>query len=68
MEHGSDTSLEHSSREPESRLELIDILPLDPKKYDKNKAPKNENHPTLVDFHVTVLSLDSINEESMVSF
>ncbi len=50
----------------ERRLELEDILPIDPKKYDKNRAPHSLNQPTLVDFHVTVLSLDSINEESMV--
>lgn len=51
----------------EYRLELEDILPLDPKNYDKNRAPRVGSQPTLVDFHVTVLSLDSINEESMVS-
>lgn len=50
----------------EYRLELEDILPLDPKNYDKNRAPRVGKQPTLVDFHVTVLSLDSINEESMV--
>lgn len=53
---------------PESRLELLDILPLDPKKYDKNRPPRPKDQPTIVDFHVTVLSLDSINEESMVRF
>ncbi|XKL65709.1 hypothetical protein PGB90_009129 [Kerria lacca] len=49
----------------ESRLELEDILPIDPKKYDKNRPPRPKDQPTIVDFHVTVLSLDSINEESM---
>jgi hypothetical protein len=52
---------------PESSLSLRDILPINPKHYDKNRAPKFQGHPTIVYFHVTVLSLDSINEESMVS-
>lgn len=51
----------------ESSLSLRDILPLNPKHYDKNRAPKLQGQPTVVYFHVTVLSLDSINEESMVS-
>ena len=51
----------------ESSLAIEDILPLNPKLYDKNRPPKNRNKPTVVYFHVTVLSLDSINEESMVS-
>ncbi|XP_075219882.1 glycine receptor subunit alpha-2-like isoform X2 [Lycorma delicatula] len=49
----------------ESSLSLKDILPLNPKHYDKNRAPKLQGQPTVVYFHVTVLSLDSINEESM---
>jgi hypothetical protein len=52
---------------PESSLSLRDILPTNPKHYDKNRAPKSQGNPTTVYFHVTVLSLDSINEESMVS-
>jgi hypothetical protein len=51
----------------ESSLSLRDILPTNPKHYDKNRAPKFQGKPTIVYFHVTVLSLDSINEESMVS-
>jgi histamine-gated chloride channel len=51
----------------ETSLSLKDILPLNPKQYDKHKAPKFLGQPTIVYFHVTVLSLDSINEESMVS-
>jgi hypothetical protein len=51
----------------ESSLSLRDILPINPKHYDKNRAPKFQGKPTIVYFHVTVLSLDSINEESMVS-
>ncbi|XP_057672663.1 glycine receptor subunit alpha-2 [Diorhabda carinulata] len=49
----------------ETSLSLRDILPLKPKNYDKNRAPKLQGQPTIVYFHVTVLSLDSINEESM---
>lgn len=50
----------------ETSLSLRDILPLRTKHYDKNRAPKLQGQPTVVYFHVTVLSLDSINEESMV--
>ncbi|XP_039962955.1 glycine receptor subunit alpha-4 isoform X2 [Bactrocera neohumeralis] len=49
----------------ESSLSLPDILPIPSKNYDKNRAPKLLGQPTVVYFHVTVLSLDSINEESM---
>ncbi|KAJ8923579.1 hypothetical protein NQ315_010158 [Exocentrus adspersus] len=49
----------------EHSLSLRDILPIRPKNYDKNRAPKLQGQPTIVYFHVTVLSLDSINEESM---
>lgn len=51
----------------EENLTLRDILPIKTKLYDKNRAPKLQGQPTIVYFHVTVLSLDSINEESMVS-
>jgi len=51
----------------ESSLSLPDILPIPSKTYDKNRAPKLLGQPTVVYFHVTVLSLDSINEESMVT-
>lgn len=51
----------------EHSLSLRDILPIRPKQYDKNRAPKYMGQPTIVYFHVTVLSLDSINEESMAS-
>lgn len=51
----------------ESSLSLRDILPIRQKHYDKNRAPKLQGQPTIVYFHVTVLSLDSINEESMAS-
>lgn len=51
----------------ENSLSLRDILPVRQKHYDKNRAPKLQGQPTIVYFHVTVLSLDSINEESMAS-
>ncbi|KAK3855525.1 hypothetical protein Pcinc_038074, partial [Petrolisthes cinctipes] len=44
-------------------LVLKDILPLGLKEYDKNRPPKYEGHATIVYFHVTVLSVDSINED-----
>lgn len=50
----------------ESSLSLRDILPFNPKAYDKHRPPKFAGQPTVVYFHVTVLSIDSINEESMV--
>ncbi|XP_017782281.1 PREDICTED: glycine receptor subunit alpha-4 isoform X2 [Nicrophorus vespilloides] len=49
----------------ETSLSLRDILPIRTRSYDKNRAPKLQGQPTIVYFHVTVLSLDSINEESM---
>ncbi|XP_070494455.1 glycine receptor subunit alpha-2 [Chironomus tepperi] len=49
----------------EMSLELSDILPVKARSYDKNRAPKFRGQPTTVYFHVTVLSIDSINEESM---
>ena len=45
---------------------LEDILPKNIKSYDKNRPPKYMGQPTVVYFHVTVLSIDTINEESMV--
>lgn len=50
----------------EQSLALADILPIHSRQYDKNRAPKLLGQPTVVYFHVTVLSIDSINEESMV--
>ncbi|XP_059468379.1 glycine receptor subunit alpha-2-like isoform X2 [Neocloeon triangulifer] len=46
-------------------LEFEDILPDNPKEYDKMQPPKEEGKPTVVYFHVTVMSLDSIDESSM---
>ncbi|XP_063928628.1 glycine receptor subunit alpha-2 isoform X2 [Zophobas morio] len=66
---GSRTFRKHSVKYKElieeNSLSLRDILPPKPKHYDKNRAPKLQGQPTVVYFHVTVLSLDSINEESM---
>ncbi|XP_006571289.1 glycine receptor subunit alpha-4 isoform X2 [Apis dorsata] len=58
-----ESDLEYGRKE--SSLSLKDILPLNPKLYDKHRAPKFLGQPTIVYFHVTVLSIDSINEESM---
>ncbi|CAG0919268.1 unnamed protein product [Notodromas monacha] len=46
-------------------LEFRDILPEDPKSYDKMQPPKENGAATQVYFHVTVMSLDSIDEGSM---
>ena len=64
----TDTSLLTNFRSKASNsLGISDILPLNMKLYDKNQPPKYRGEPTTVYFHVTVISLDSINEESMVS-
>ncbi|XP_034944574.1 glycine receptor subunit alpha-4 isoform X1 [Chelonus insularis] len=63
IERGED--LEEFGGRKEASLSLRDILPLNPKQYDKHRAPKFFGQPTIVYFHVTVLSIDSINEESM---
>nr|UOV21292.1 histamine-gated chloride channel, his-1 [Ixodes ricinus] len=49
---------------PES-LDLESILPERPGDYDSLEPPKENGNPTVVRFHVTVLSLDSIDEGSM---
>lgn len=48
-------------------LTIRDILPGDPSKYDKMRPPKRDGNPTIVYFHVTVMGLDSIDENSMVN-
>ncbi|XP_075145490.1 histamine-gated chloride channel subunit 1 isoform X2 [Haematobia irritans] len=65
--HGyrNSTDSSESYQHLELSLSLPDILPIPSKSYDKNRAPKLLGQPTVVYFHVTVLSLDSINEESM---
>ena len=52
---------------PDSPLKLNDILPPSPMEYDKMAPPKEKGQATVVDFHVTVMTLDSIDESSMVS-
>lgn len=49
-----------------TRLTFNDILPEDPRLYDKMRPPKKDNGPTVVYFHVTVMGLDSIDENAMV--
>ncbi|XP_073835081.1 histamine-gated chloride channel subunit 1 [Musca autumnalis] len=61
--NGTDSS--ETVQHYELSLSLPDILPIPSKSYDKNRAPKLLGQPTVVYFHVTVLSLDSIDEESM---
>ncbi|KOX73989.1 Glycine receptor subunit alpha-3, partial [Melipona quadrifasciata] len=46
-------------------LEFFDLLPEDPKLYDKMRPPKKDGQATVVYFHVTVMGLDSIDETSM---
>lgn len=49
-------------------LEFFDLLPEDPKLYDKMRPPKKDGQATVVYFHVTVMGLDSIDENSMVLY
>ncbi|XP_046682947.1 glycine receptor subunit alpha-2 isoform X2 [Homalodisca vitripennis] len=51
--------------ESSTSLTFNDILPEDPKLYDKMRPPKKDGNPTVVYFHVTVMGLDSIDENSM---
>ncbi|XP_049881519.1 glycine receptor subunit alpha-2-like [Pectinophora gossypiella] len=46
-------------------LTFQDLLPDDPRLYDKMRPPKINDQPTVVNFHVTVMGLDSIDENSM---
>lgn len=55
----------HQPQTPRTSLTFNDILPEDPKLYDKMRPPKKEGQPTIVFFHVTVMGLDSIDENSM---
>ncbi|GIY93416.1 uncharacterized protein CEXT_162551 [Caerostris extrusa] len=51
------------------RSEILDfetILPPNPQDYDNLQPPKEKGDATVVRFHVTVLSLDTIDEGSMV--
>ncbi len=51
----------------EQTVTLSALLPHDPTTYDKNRPPKYHGRPTVVYYHITVLSIDTINEESMVT-
>ncbi|KAH7974731.1 hypothetical protein HPB49_018884 [Dermacentor silvarum] len=55
-------SVELTRQEP---LDFESILPENPAEYDSLDPPKENGKPTVVSFHVTVLSLDSIDEGSM---
>ncbi|XP_055952516.1 glycine receptor subunit alpha-2-like [Argiope bruennichi] len=46
-------------------LDFNTILPPNPEEYDNLQPPKEDGKPTIVRFHVTVLSIDSIDEGSM---
>lgn len=59
-------SSRYSSAFYRKSLEFFDLLPEDPKLYDKMRPPKKDGHATVVYFHVTVMGLDSIDENSMV--
>lgn len=48
-------------------MELSDILP-DRFNYDKMRPPRLEGQPAKVFNHLTVMGLDSINENSMVKY
>ena len=47
-------------------LTFNELLPENPKSYDKMRPPKKDGQATTVYFHVTVMGLDSIDETSMV--
>ncbi|CAG9805546.1 unnamed protein product [Chironomus riparius] len=49
----------------QTSLTFNDLLPEDPKTYDKMRPPKKDGQATTVFFHVTVMGLDSIDETSM---
>ncbi|XP_076308661.1 glycine receptor subunit alpha-2-like [Tachypleus tridentatus] len=49
----------------EENLDFDGILPENPKDYDRLQPPKENGKPTVVRFHVTVLSLDTVDEGSM---
>ena len=48
------------------QLKLSDLLPEDARNYDKMRPPRKDGKATRVYFHVTVMGIDSINENSMV--
>ncbi|XP_076048134.1 glycine receptor subunit alpha-4-like [Oratosquilla oratoria] len=54
-----------SSSNADGPLKFEDILPENPRDYDKMAPPRDVGQATIVYFHVTVMSLDSIDESSM---
>jgi len=54
-----------SSEYYDAPLQLSDIMPQNRKHYDKMRPPKYKANATEVVFHVTVMSLDTIDESSM---
>ncbi|XP_065583198.1 glycine receptor subunit alpha-2-like [Artemia franciscana] len=49
----------------EEPIRFDEILPENPKLYDKMAPPRVDGNTTRVNFHLTVMSLDSIDESSM---
>ncbi|CAM1306346.1 ort (predicted) [Pycnogonum litorale] len=58
-------TIESSQSNGSGKLELSDILPANQHEYDKMRPPKKDGKATIVDFHVTVMSIDSIDEGKM---
>ncbi|XP_037793461.1 uncharacterized protein LOC119588913 [Penaeus monodon] len=55
----------HAQDSPGGVLRFQDLMPENPKDYDKMRPPKKDGQPTRVYFHVTVMGVDSVNENSM---
>ncbi|XP_022243159.1 gamma-aminobutyric acid receptor subunit alpha-5-like [Limulus polyphemus] len=53
------------SGKSQENLDLDGILPENPRDYDRLQPPKENGESTIVRFHITVLSLDTVDEESM---
>eukprot|EP00094_Tigriopus_californicus_P006905 TCALIF_06650-PB protein Name:"Protein of unknown function" AED:0.81 eAED:0.84 QI:0/0.33/0.25/0.5/0/0.25/4/129/192 len=62
----SDRGNANEGSDLDNPLELGDIMPQNRKLYDKMRPPKYKGNATEVNFHVTVMSLDTIDESSMV--
>eukprot|EP00094_Tigriopus_californicus_P006904 TCALIF_06650-PA protein Name:"Similar to GABRA1 Gamma-aminobutyric acid receptor subunit alpha-1 (Gallus gallus)" AED:0.03 eAED:0.03 QI:76/0.77/0.8/1/0.22/0.2/10/5630/162 len=61
----SDRGNANEGSDLDNPLELGDIMPQNRKLYDKMRPPKYKGNATEVNFHVTVMSLDTIDESSM---
>ncbi|XP_063604061.1 glycine receptor subunit alpha-4-like [Penaeus indicus] len=57
--------VQQCQRHMDRALTVEDIMPLDRTLYDKMRPPKKDGKATQVYFHVTVMGIDSINENSM---